>query len=194
MAIAGSGAKVSVIESAGVNVPVGNGGAAATQAHVDAHQSGEVFVKLGHNCAGAVGSIVAGKSKNFARRAVKNDGIRDTERAAIGVAVRSRDGTSRRSCNRAASAPDHHRSRKQARRGSAGIDGPELAELVPHDQVSGLRVVNWTIGGRRGAAGAGHGQGKTPFHRGLRVECTIEDATDAIDDAVIAAHKSLISE
>ncbi len=94
VAIRGCGAEVSVIKSAAVNIPIGNVNSLATTTDVDAHRQGEVLVELDHNSAVAIVSVIAGKGKNLTDRAVENDGIRDTERAAIRVAVRPRDRTS----------------------------------------------------------------------------------------------------
>ena len=71
--------EVSVVESSGMNVDIGRGVSPAASTDVSPYQTSEVFIELGHHGAGASCAVVAGKSKDFASRTVKNDGIRDTE-------------------------------------------------------------------------------------------------------------------
>jgi len=71
--------EISVIKSSGMNVDIGCGVSPAASTDVSPYQASEVFIELGHHGAGASGAVVARKSKDFASRTVKNDGIRDTE-------------------------------------------------------------------------------------------------------------------
>src|ERR1700720_3454203 len=146
--------EVIVVEGAGVNIHVGARVADAAQTDVSPDQTGEAHGELRYDRAGTSSPVVAGESKNplADARAVHDDGIGDAKRStARGTRSRSSRATGRVG-RAAAPATDHHRARVEGRAGSAGIDDPELSELVTYEEAPAGEIVHRAIWPRRRTA------------------------------------------
>jgi hypothetical protein len=194
MTCAGSGAEIGIVKCAGVKIPVCDSGTYAAQAHMDAHQSGKVHFQLRHGCTGSHGSVIAGKGENSLAAAgvIHDDGVRDAEGTAVGGAVRSGTGSAGRMSRGTTAAANHHRTGIKGRRSCTGINDPEFAQLVADKKAAAGEVVDRSIGLCSGAARAGDRQSESPVYGRLSVETACEDATDAVNLAVVAGHKRLV--
>src|ERR1043165_2689180 len=92
----------------------------------------------------------------------------------------------------ATAAADHNWPGKEHRRSYADVKSPKLSQLITHKQAAGIRVIYRTVRRGRGGARSRNRQNERPIHSRIGVGRALEDATDSINFAVIAAHISLV--
>ena len=128
VATAGCGAEVGVVEGAGVDVPVGDGGSHTAQADVDPHQPSEIELELRYHRAGACCPIVARECEYSLAGvgAVHDDGIGNTKGSDARSAWSGSSRTPGWIGRGTAAAADHYWTGIERGRSRLRIDYPEL--------------------------------------------------------------------